>query len=80
MLFLTRKKGEALQINDTITLVVVDIKRTHIKFGLEFGANDRILRKEVYDRIRAANAEAGDQTISFVQHILSPPDPTGEAK
>jgi carbon storage regulator len=56
MLFLTRKVGESVVINDTIELTVVEVRGKSIKLGFTFPPDAKVLRRELHDRIRA---EAG---------------------
>ncbi len=58
MLYLSRKEGESIIINDTIELTVVEIKGRSVKLGFAFPQNASILRKELYDKIRQQNIEA----------------------
>ncbi len=53
MLYLTRKIGESIVINDDIELTVVDVRGKSIKLGLTFPPNVSVYRREVYDRIQA---------------------------
>ena len=53
MLYLTRKIGESIVINDDIEVTVVDVRGKSIKLGLTFPANVSVYRREVYDRIQA---------------------------
>ena len=58
MLFLSRKVGESLVINDTTRITVMEVKKTGVKLGVECPSDVRVHRKEVYDRIEATNQEA----------------------
>lgn len=53
MLYLTRKIGESIVINDDIELTVVDVRGKSIKLGLTFPSDVSVYRREVYDRIQA---------------------------
>ncbi|MHA1567698.1 MAG: carbon storage regulator CsrA [Alphaproteobacteria bacterium] len=64
MLYLTRKIGESIVINDDIELTVVDVRGKSIKLGLTFPPNVSVYRREVYDRIQAEKAaETGDEQV-----------------
>ncbi len=52
MLVLTRKKGERIQLGDTVTLTVLEIRGTTVRLGFEAPATTPIHREEVYKRIR----------------------------
>ncbi|HXF90592.1 MAG TPA: carbon storage regulator CsrA [Candidatus Nitrosotenuis sp.] len=68
MLFLTRKLGESIVINDDIVVTVTEIKGNHIKLSFDYPKNVRVLRKEIYDRIQQENqaAAANSQEIKQV--------------
>ena len=58
MLYLSRKLGESIIINDTIELEVVEIKGRSVKLGFNFPSDASILRKELYEKIHQQNIEA----------------------
>lgn len=58
MLYLTRKIGESVIINNTIELTVVEVKGRTVKLGFTFPPEASILRKELHDKIREQNIEA----------------------
>jgi carbon storage regulator len=58
MLYLTRKIGESVVINDEIEVTVVDIRGKSIKLGFTFPASASVLRREIYDRIQEENRAA----------------------
>jgi len=53
MLYLTRKVGESIVINDDIELTVVEVRGKSIKLGMTFPADVTVYRREVYERIQA---------------------------
>ena len=53
MLYLTRKVGESVIINDDIEVTVVDIRGKSIKLGFTFPPEASVLRRELYERIQA---------------------------
>jgi carbon storage regulator len=55
MLYLTRKIGEAIIINNSIEISVVEIKGKSVKFGITFPNDVSVLRKEVHDKITEQN-------------------------
>ena len=59
MLYLTRKIGESVVINDSIELTVVEVKGRSVKLGFSFPPSASVLRKELYERIREENLSAG---------------------
>jgi len=67
MLYLTRKIGESIVINDDIEITVVDVRGKSIKLGLTFPQDVSVYRREVYERIqaeKAAEAAAGGETAA----------------
>jgi len=52
MLVLSRKKNESIVINDTITLVVVEIRGDKVRLGIDAPKDVSVHRKEVYDAIQ----------------------------
>jgi carbon storage regulator len=51
MLFLTRKVGESVVINDNIELTVVEVRGRSIKLGFTFPPDAKVLRRELHERI-----------------------------
>lgn len=58
MLALSRKKGEALIINNNIEMTVLEIKGDQVKIGIAAPKEVPIYRKEVYVQIQESNQEA----------------------
>ncbi len=58
MLALSRKKNEALIINNNIEITVLEIKGEQVKLGISAPKDVPIYRKEVYAQIQEANKEA----------------------
>ncbi len=58
MLFLTRKVGESIIINNDIELTVIEVRGKSAKLGFTFPADASVLRKEIYERIRQENIAA----------------------
>lgn len=58
MLALTRKKGEALVINNNIEITVLEIRGDQIKIGIQAPKDVPVYRKEVYLQIQKENEEA----------------------
>ena len=56
MLYLTRKIGESIVINDDIEITVIDVRGKSIKLGLTFPSDASVYRREVYERIQAEKA------------------------
>ena len=58
MLALSRKKNEALIINNNIEVTVLEIKGEQVKLGISAPKDVPVYRKEVYAQIQDANADA----------------------
>lgn len=58
MLYLTRKVGESVVINDNIEVTVVEVRGKAIKLGFTFPPDVRVLRREIHERIKEENKAA----------------------
>ncbi|MDD6155425.1 MAG: carbon storage regulator CsrA [Lachnospiraceae bacterium] len=58
MLALTRKKGEALVINNNIEVTILEIRGDQVKIGISAPKDVPIYRKEVYLQIQEENKES----------------------
>ena len=58
MLALSRKKNEALVINNDIEITILDIRGDQVKIGISAPKEVPIYRKEVYLQIQEANKVA----------------------
>ncbi len=58
MLALSRKKNEALVINNNIEVTILDIRGDQVKIGISAPKEVPVYRKEVYIQIQEANKEA----------------------
>jgi carbon storage regulator len=65
MLYLTRKIGESVVINDNVEVTVVEVRGKSIKLGFTFPPDVTVLRREIYERIQEENraAAAGVQDV-----------------
>ncbi|MGN0327469.1 MAG: carbon storage regulator CsrA [Lachnospira sp.] len=63
MLALSRKKDEAIVINDDIEVTVIEIKGDQVKLGISAPKAVPIYRKEVYVQIQNSNKEAASTNI-----------------
>lgn len=52
MLVLSRKKGESIVINDSVTVTIVEIRGDKVRLGIEAPAEIPVHRREVLDAIR----------------------------
>lgn len=58
MLALSRKKEEAIVINNDIEIVVLEIKGDQVKLGISAPKSVPVYRKEVYLQIQESNKES----------------------
>ena len=74
MLYLTRKIGESVIINDNVEVTVVEVRGKSIKLGFTFPPEISVLRREIYERIQEENRAAA-AGIEGVSEILPPSAP-----
>lgn len=60
MLALSRKKNEAIIINNNIEVTILEVKGDQVKIGITAPKEVPIYRKEVYLQIQEANKAAVD--------------------
>lgn len=72
MLYLTRKIGQSIIINDKIEVKIMEVHGKNVKIGIEFPKNVTVLRKEVFDNVVAQNIEASQSEIndSFFESLV----------
>ena len=71
MLALSRKKNEALIVNNNIDITVLEIKGEQVKLGISAPKEVPVYRKEVYVQIQEANQEAVSmEGLSALQNLL----------
>lgn len=71
MLALSRKKGEALIINNNIEITVLEIKGEQVKLGISAPKEVPVYRKEVYMQIQDSNKEAvNTDGLEALQNLL----------
>ena len=51
MLILTRRTGEVLRIGDEVSITVLAVKRTEVRFGVAAPKSVAVHREEIYRRI-----------------------------
>ena len=64
---MSRKKNEAIVINNNIEITVLDIRGDQIKIGIAAPKEIPIYRKEVYIQIQNENKEATD--VSGIEEL-----------
>ena len=71
MLALSRKKNEALVINNNIEITILDIKGDQVKIGISAPKQIPIYRKEVYLQIQESNKAAmAPETLDALKGLL----------
>ncbi len=58
MLVLTRKLQQSIVIGDEIEVVVLEVRGEQVRLGIRAPKHVTVHRKEIYDQIHEANAEA----------------------
>ena len=58
MLALSRKKGEAIIVNNNVEITILEVKGDQVKIGITAPKEVPVYRKEVYVQIQEANKEA----------------------
>ncbi len=69
MLYLTRKIGESIVINDDIEITLVDVRGKTAKLGVTFPTNVTVLRREIYERIQEENRRAAEASAKLAEAI-----------
>jgi carbon storage regulator len=70
MLYLTRKVGESVVINDKIEVTIVEVRGRSIKLGFEFPPDVTVLRRELYEKIQNENRAAAEAAADL---LVTPP-------
>ncbi|MBO5209673.1 MAG: carbon storage regulator CsrA [Lachnospiraceae bacterium] len=71
MLALSRKKNEALVINNNVEITVLEIKGEQVKLGISAPKEVPIYRKEVYVQIQDSNKESMNlDGLEALQNLL----------
>ena len=60
MLALSRKKNEAIVVNNNIEITILEVKGEQVKLGIAAPREVPVYRKEVYIQIQNATREAVD--------------------
>ena len=70
MLALSRKKDEAIVINNNIEITIIEIKGDQVKLGISAPKSVPVYRKEVYVQIQEANKESMSNDLSALADFL----------
>jgi carbon storage regulator len=69
MLALSRKKNEALVINNNIEITILDVKGDQVKIGISAPKEVPVYRKEVYLQIQEANKASMSSTEDVMESL-----------
>ena len=58
MLVLTRKPGECIRIGDDISIRVIGINRSQVRFAIDAPREIPVHREEIYELVKQQNREA----------------------
>ena len=71
MLYLSRKLGESIIINNSIEMTVIEVRGKTVKIGFNFPPDATVLRKEIYDKIMEENMAAAGSGMDTDTDFLS---------
>ena len=57
MLILTRRVGEALMVGDSTKIVVLGVKGSQIRLGINAPKDIKVHREEIYEKINEESSE-----------------------
>ncbi len=70
MLYLTRRPGESVIINDTIKVTFVEQKGRHAKLLFEYPEGTTVYRQELHERILTENKKAANTSRLLDEGLL----------
>lgn len=71
MLALSRKKDEAIVINNNVEIKIIEVKGDQVKLGITAPKSVPVYRKEVYLQIQEANqAAANEGAMEALKNLL----------
>ena len=71
MLALSRKKNEALVINNNVEITILEIKGDQVKVGITAPKEVPVYRKEVYMQIQQSNKDAfGSENMDVLKDLF----------
>ena len=77
MLYLSRKVGDSVVIDDQIEVTVMEVRGKSVKLGFTFPPGVSVLRRELFDRIQAENEAAATTDADFLPWPTDDPIPRG---
>lgn len=69
MLVITRKKGESLLIGENIEITIVKLDDGSVKLAIDAPKEMRILRKELYNEVKAENQKSIEFNLDVLKGI-----------
>lgn len=69
MLYLSRKLGESIVINDQIIITVTEVRGRTVRLSFDSPESTKILRKELFDKIQSEN-QAASNAIELIRKVL----------
>ena len=77
MLYLNRKPGDAVIINQTIEVKVIEVRGRTVKLGFAFPPDATVLRAEIVDQVKEANQSAVD-TAKAIENMVNGQESPGK--
>jgi carbon storage regulator len=71
MLFLTRKPGQSIRVNDDIEIKVLEVHGKTVKLGFSFPENVKVFREEIYERVLQENRVASESALALNRSLES---------
>lgn len=68
MLLITRREGEALVINGSIEVRILEIRGGRVKLGIEYPVGNTVFRQELFAKIQAEN-QAAAQPLAAAANV-----------
>ncbi len=69
MLILTRKEGEKIIVGGEVKISIISIIDNQVKIGIEAPADVKILREELYEKLKQSISESALQTKPDIEQI-----------
>ena len=71
MLALSRKKDEAIVINNNIEITILEVKGDHVKIGISAPKSVPVYRKEVFLQIQESNKDSTNlENVEALKNLL----------
>ncbi len=69
MLYIGRKGGESVIINDRIKVTVAEVRGKSVKLAFEYPQGTKVLREELYNRILQENKTAAQSAYLLGEEL-----------